>query len=155
MTTPKENTKAPNFSGKDQYGNLVTLDQFIGNVVILFFYPQNCLSTCLGGCALRDNFSEWADKGYKIIGVCNKNFEAHKNFIKQHDFPCILIADTNKRIAHKYGVWRIDEESESLMHATFVISPGGFIKRIITDATKDEHSQQIDLLKKINFEYLS
>ena len=155
MIKLKEGDKAPNFTGSDQDGNSITLEQFMGNGIILFFYLQDCFSGCAAGCALRNNFSNWADKGFKIIGVCNNNFEEQRNFILQNSLPFTLVADPDKRIAHKYGGWGIDEKLESLLHAAFKISRGGYIEKILTDVSYNKNLNQIEFLKRLNLEYLN
>lgn len=139
MVKLKQCDKAPNFSGSDQHGNSLTLEDFSGSAVILFFYPQDCISDCSGGCALRNNFGIWAYYGYNVICVCNNNFEEHRKFIQQRNLPFTLIADPSKRIANKYGVWDMDEQTGSLLHAAFVISRDGFIEKIITDGNKNKY----------------
>jgi len=153
--TLTEGAKAPGFSGIDQNGNLVSLDQFRRNTVILFFFPQDCFTACSGGCDLNDNFRNWINKGFKIITVCNNNYEEHRNYILQHSLPFVLIDDFEKRISSKYGIWDAAENRESLLHATFIISPDGIIEKIIINVSKDELSMQINFLKKLNLEYLN
>jgi peroxiredoxin Q/BCP len=155
MTTLKEGSKAPNFSASDQDGNKVTLDQYLGYNIILFFYPRDCFSSCTGGCALRDNFSAWVDKGFKIIAICNNNFEEHRNFILKHSLPYILVADADKKIADKYGAWSVSEKTGKLIHATFVISESCIIEKIITDVDKDEYLRQVELHKKLRLVHLN
>src|ERR1035437_6003400 len=101
MITLKEQDKAPNFSASDQHGNSLMLEDYSGSAVILFFYPQSCISACSGGCALRNNFSKWINNGYNVIGISNNYFEEHRNFILGHDLPLTQVADPDKRIASK------------------------------------------------------
>jgi len=145
MKKIKRGDRAPNFAGIDQYGNLVTLEQFEGNVAIVFFYPNDCFSGCTAGeCALRDNFKTWGEKGYKIIGVCRNNFGLHKEYIHKHSIPITLIEDRNDQIVVKYEIWGSTEGSNLVHHTTFVISEYGYIGQIITNANKYEHANQIE-----------
>jgi peroxiredoxin Q/BCP len=157
MISLVEGDKAPHFSGIDQDGNTITLEQFKGKPILLFFYPQDGSSGCTAEvCNLRDHYTSWVEKGFKLVGVSIDSPESHQNFIHQHSLPFPLIADTDKKIVLKYGVWRITEKNniktERTMRTTFIISPGGFIEKIITDVNTSDHSKQIELMLALQSE---
>lgn len=149
MICLKEGDRAPHFAGIDQDGNTVILEHFIGNMIILFFYPKDGTTGCTAEvCNLRDNYKTWRDKGFKIMGISTDNSESHRNFIKEYCLPFTLIADTDKRIVKKYGVREIIDKNgvktEHTLRTTFVISKGGFIEKIIADVDTHNHSRQIE-----------
>ncbi len=145
MNILKRGDVAPGFAGIDQDGNMVTLDQYQGYVTILFFYPHDCFSGCTNGnCYLRNNFKQWSDKGFKIIGICVNNYESVKNYISKHSLPITLIEDKNKLITEKYRIRDLGEEKESTPHLTFVISQMGYIGQIIITDEKVEHQKQME-----------
>jgi thioredoxin-dependent peroxiredoxin len=131
--------KAPDFTGRDQNGNAVTLNEFIGNTTIIFFYPEACFAGCgSGSCSLRDNIETWKEKGYKIICVCTNNFDLHRNFVKRYKLQFTVIEDADKQIALKYGVRDVTEANDPTFHATFMISREGIIKKIIHEVNRNE-----------------
>lgn len=153
MIKLKEGNKAPGFTGIDQDGNIITLDQFKGNLVILFFYSGDGVSGSITeACDLRDNYPYWTESGFKIIGVSVDSPESHRNFIRKYAIPFPLIADTDRKIIDKYGVWGINrqdaDQKEGVMYTTFIISRGGFIEKVITDVNVSAHSKQIEHLLK-------
>ena len=158
MITLKEGDKAPNFKGTDQDGNSITLEQFKGNLIILYFYPEDGSEGCTAeACNLRDNYSTWTEKDFQIIGVSPDTPESHRNFIKQNALPFPLVADTDKKIINKYGVWGTTEmggiKRERTLRTTFVISKGGFVEKVITDVNTHEHSRQLEFLLRPKPEY--
>ena len=114
--------KAPDFTGNDQDGNPVTLADFKGKKVVLYFYPKDNTPGCTAqACNLRDNYQELQNKGYVILGVSIDNEKSHQKFIQKQNLPFILIADTDKRINELYGVWK----EKSMYGRTYMgIMPG-------------------------------
>src|SRR5689334_19926747 len=106
MITLKEGDKAPAIKAKDQEGNIITLKQFIGKKVILYFYPEDDTPVCtVEACNFRDNYALLKKKGYVIIGVSPNSVESHQKFIKKFKLPFTLIADEDKKVINDYGVW--------------------------------------------------
>ena len=106
MNKLNEGDQAPDFTGIDQNGQTVSLSQFKGNKVILYFYPKDDTPGCTAeACNLRDNYSILLGKGFKIIGVSVDSIESHQKFIQKYALPFPLIADTGKVIVNAYGVW--------------------------------------------------
>ena len=97
---------APAFSGIDQDGNPITLDQFKGKKIVLYFYPKANTPGCTAeACNLNDNFEKFQALGYQIIGVSADPVKAQKNFAEKYQLKFPLIADTNKEIIKAYGAW--------------------------------------------------
>lgn len=106
MTHLTEGLKAPAFSGKDQNGNKISLADFKGKKVVLYFYPEDNTPTCtVQACNLRDNNSLLKENGFTILGVSPDDEKKHKKFEQKFDLPFTLIADPDHKIIDKYNVW--------------------------------------------------
>src|SRR5579872_5741643 len=106
MITLKEGDKAPAFHGKDQNGNNVSLTDFKGQKVVLYFYPEDDTPTCtVQACNLRDNHALLKREGFVVIGVSPDDEKSHKKFEAKFGLPFLLVADPGHVIIDKYGVW--------------------------------------------------
>ncbi|MCW3072107.1 MAG: Peroxiredoxin [Bacteroidetes bacterium] len=148
ITSLQKGDKAPDFKGIDQDGKLVSLKDFKGKKLILYFYPQDNTPTCTNeACNLRDNFSELKKKGFAIIGVSPDNEKKHKKFIDKFSLPFPLIADTNMEVIKAYDVWGTKKFMgriyDGLVRTTFVISEKGIIEQVITKVDSKNHTEQI------------
>jgi len=140
--------KAPEFKGVDQNGNAISMDDFKGNNLILYFYPKDNTPGCTAeSCDLRDNYEMWLSKGYKVVGVSPDSQQSHLKFIAKFDLPFPLISDTEKVIIKAYGAWGLKKmygkEYEGLIRTTFVINENGVIEYIFSKVKTKEHSKQI------------
>lgn len=149
----KTGDKAPDFKSTDQNGNTVTLKDFRGQKVILYFYPRDLTPTCtVEACNLRDNQNVLKKKGFVILGVSTDSEESHQKFAAKHQLPFTLIADTDKSIVNKYGVWKkkklYGREYMGIQRTTFVLDEQGKIERIFDKVKSKEHTAQI--LKSYN-----
>lgn len=145
--------KAPNFSGKDQNGEDISLVNYKGYRVILYFYPKDNTPGCTAeACNLRDNYLMLSKQGFKIIGVSADNEKSHKNFIEKYNLPFPLIVDTDKKIIKDFDVWGakkfMGKSFEGIIRTTFIISDIGIIEEIVTKVETKNHTEQI--LKAIN-----
>lgn len=148
MTLLKEGDKAPFFSGKNQNGDTITLDQFKGKKLILYFYPKDNTPGCTAeSCNLRDNYEDLLGKGYEVVGVSPDSEKSHQNFISKHELPFQLIADTEKEILTTYGAWGLKKmygkEYEGVLRTTYVISEDGTILKVFNKVKTKEHVDQI------------
>src|SRR5689334_24684815 len=101
-----EGSPAPDFTGTDQDGKEFTLSDFKGKKLVLFFYPEDDTPTCtIEACNLRDNYSLLKKEGIVVLGVSPDDEKKHKKFEQKFDLPFTLIADSDKKIIDKYGVW--------------------------------------------------
>lgn len=145
---PCKGQLAPDFKSLDQDGNEITLSQFKGRKVALFFYPKDDTPGCTAqACNLRDNYQALQQAGYVILGVSSDDVASHKNFQQKYTLPFPLVADTDKSINQNYGVW-VEKEKEGLKYfgtarTTFVIDEQGYIEKIIDAVLTDNHTQQI------------
>jgi len=151
----KKGDIAPDFKGVDQHGNTVSLKDFKGNKLILYFYPKDNTPGCTAeACNLRDNYDLWLSKGYKVVGVSPDSLASHQKFAEKHQLPFPLIADEEKKIIKVYGAWGpkklYGREYEGLLRTTFIIDENGRIEEIFTKVKTKDHTNQI--LKTINEE---
>jgi peroxiredoxin Q/BCP len=148
MTYPKEGEEAPAFSVKDQDGNAISLRDYRGNKVVLFFYPKASTPGCTSeSCNLRDNYKALLEKGFKIIGVSADSTKRQQNFRTKNQLPFPLIPDTGKEIINAYGVWgtkkMYGKEYEGIHRMTFLIDEKGKVAHVFTKVKTKEHAQQI------------
>ena len=139
---------APDFEGKNQNNESVKLSSFIGEKVVLYFYPRDNTPGCTAqACNLKDNFNELSRKGYKIIGVSSDSIKSHKKFEEKYSLPFDLISDEDKAIHISYGTW-IEKSMYGRKYMgtarwTFIIDENGIINNIIEKVKTKEHTNQI------------
>lgn len=144
----KSGDKAPEFSSVDQNGNQISLSNYKGKKVILYFYPKDNTSGCTAeACSLRDGYEQLGNLGFEVIGVSPDNEKSHLNFIKKFDLPFKLVADTNQAVANSYGVWgekkMYGRSYMGILRATFVIDEKGVINHVISKVNTSDHLNQI------------
>ena len=143
-----EGDKAPAFTSKDQNGKPVALSDFKGKKVVLYFYPEDDTPTCtIEACNLRDNYSLLKKEGMVVLGVSPDDEKKHKKFEQKFDLPFTLIADSDKKIIDKYGVWGeknlYGRKYMGLHRTTFLIDEKGIIKKIFRKPRSKMHSEEI------------
>lgn len=148
MSEIKINEKAPNFKGTTQTEKIVSLANFKGKKLVLYFYPKDNTSGCTAeACNLAENYEIMKKKGYEVIGVSPDSVESHQKFTKKHNLPFPLIADTNKDILNAYGVWgekkMYGKTYMGVKRTTFIINESGNIERIIDKVKTKDHTNQI------------
>jgi peroxiredoxin Q/BCP len=148
MTQLKEGAVAPVFSGKDQDGKTVGLEDFKGKKVILYFYPKDDTPGCTAeACNLRDNYESLLSRGFAIIGVSPDNEKSHTKFRSKYDLPFSLIADPEARIIKAYGAWgekkMYGKSYMGVLRTTYVIDEKGKILKTITKVDTGDHTRQI------------
>ncbi|HVW13965.1 MAG TPA: thioredoxin-dependent thiol peroxidase [Mucilaginibacter sp.] len=154
MAKLKEGDKAPGFTAKDQEGNDISLSDFKGKNVVLYFYPQDDTPTCTKeACNFRDNYQPLLTKGISVVGVSFDTEKSHKKFIKKYNLPFSLISDPDKKIIEAYGVWGektlFGRNYMGTLRTTFIINGDGIIKHIIGKVDSGNASQQVlELLNK-------
>ena len=152
MATVKQGDIAPAFSVNDQNGNQVSLSDFLGKTVILFFYPKDATPGCTAeACDFRDNYQMLQDKGLVLLGVSTDDEKSHAKFIGKFQLPFTLLADTDKKLVEAYGVW-VEKSMYGKIYMgtarkTFIINTEGKIAHIIEKVETSRASQQVlDLL---------
>ena len=148
MTHLTEGEKAPDFTAKDQNGKTVSLKDFKGKKVVLYFYPEDDTPTCtVEACNLRDNYTLLEKRGLVILGVSPDDEKKHKKFEEKYELPFTLIADPGKKIVDKYGVWGeknlYGRKDMGLHRTTFLIDEKGIIQKIFRKPKSKIHSEEI------------
>lgn len=141
-------TVAPAFTVKDQDGNDVSLSDFSGKKVILYFYPKDNTPGCTKeACNLRDNHSMLQEKGFVVLGVSTDSEKSHQKFITKFDLPFALLADTEKDIHGKYHAWgekkMYGRTYEGTYRVTYIIDEEGKIEHVIPKVKTGEHTSQV------------
>jgi peroxiredoxin Q/BCP len=153
MSELKEGQKAPDFTSKDQNGNTVSLSQFAGQKVVLYFYPKDDTPGCTAeACDFRDNYQGLTAQGIVVLGVSVDDEKSHKKFVTKHNLPFTLLADTNQEIVTAYGVWgeknMYGKTYMGTIRTTFIIDEQGIISHIIKKVdTQNSTAQVLELLK--------
>ncbi len=143
-----EGEKAPAFKGTDQNGAAVSLADFKGKKVVLFFYPEDDTPTCtIQACNLRDNYAVLKKEGFVVLGVSPDDEKKHKKFEAKFGLPFTLIADPKHAIIDKYGVWGEKQlygrNYMGLHRTTFLIDEKGVIRKIFLRPKNKQHSEEI------------
>ncbi len=144
----KSGDKAPEFASVDQNGKQISLSDYKGKRLILYFYPKDNTSGCTAeACSLRDGYEQLDNLGYEVVGVSPDSEKSHQNFIKKFDLPFRLIADTNQQVANTYGVWgekkMYGKSYMGILRTTFIIDEKGVISHVISKVNTGEHVKQI------------
>ena len=148
MTTLKIGDKAPDFTSKDQDGTIISLNDYKGKKLVLFFYPKASTPGCtVEACNLRDNYERFTSLGYDILGVSADSQRRQTNFRNKFEFQYPLLADEEKEVINAYGVWGpkkfMGREFDGIHRTTFVIDENGIIEDIILKVKTKEHTAQI------------
>ncbi len=144
----KEGDKAPPFSVLTDTGGKVSLADYTGKNVILYFYPKDDTPGCTKeACGFRDDFAAFKKKGAVILGVSTDPVKAHKKFVEKFKLPFTLLADEGKEIVNAYGVWGektfMGRKYQGTHRVTFLIGPDGKIKKIWPTVKPEEHPQEV------------
>ena len=148
MPKLKEGDLAPAISARDQDGKPVTLEEYRGRKLVLYFYPKDNTPGCTAeACDLRDNYSRFQEQGYEILGVSADSEKSHRGFIEKHQLPFRLISDPEHKVLEDYGAWgekkMYGKSYMGILRKTFVIDQNGYVERIIEKVNTKEHSEQI------------
>lgn len=140
--------KAPEFKVKDQDGNWVSLKDFRGKKVVLYFYPKDNTPGCTAeSCNLRDNYKDLKKKGYEVLGISSDSEKSHQKFIEKYGLPFTLLADTEKEVHNQYGTWveksMYGRKYMGTARVTFIIDEKGKIEKIIDKVKTKDHTTQI------------
>lgn len=143
-----EGNRAPFFKAKNQQGKEVSLDDFKGKKLVLYFYPKDDTPTCTKeACNLRDNYQWLLKQGYAVVGISADTEQKHDKFVKKYNLPFDLLADTDKKIINAYGVWGpklfMGRISDSIHRISFIINEAGIIERVIRKVESANHAEQI------------
>jgi peroxiredoxin Q/BCP len=140
--------KAPSFSAKNQKNEVVSLKDYTGKKLVLFFYPKDSTPGCTAeACDLRDNYARFIKAGYALLGVSPDSVKRHINFINKYHLPFDLLSDEDHAVSLAYGVWK--EKSMfgikymGIVRTTFVINEKGVVEDIIEKVDTKDHTAQL------------
>ncbi len=147
VTSLKVGDTAPYFMGSDQHGNLLSLNDFHGKTLILYFYPKDDTDGCTAeSCSLRDEYAYISAQNHVVVGVSADDVESHKHFAEKFNLPFSLIADTNMDMIKAYDVWGqkrlFDKIYDGIVRTTFIIKDNK-IARVITSVNNKNHGKQV------------
>jgi thioredoxin-dependent peroxiredoxin len=140
--------RAPAIRAKDENSEWITLEEFRGKKVVLYFYPKDDTPGCTAeACDLRDHYAKFLDQGFEVIGVSADNEKSHTRFKNKYKLPFRLISDTDKKVLEDYGAWgekqMYGKSYMGIIRKTFIINEEGYIEKIIEKVKTKEHSKQI------------
>ena len=148
MKTLQAGDKAANFKVNDQDGNSISSADFKGKKWIVFFYPKADTPGCTAeACNLRDNYKEFENQGFELLGVSADNEKRQKKFKEKYNLPFPLLADENKEVINAFGVWGpkkfMGREFDGIHRKTFIIDEKGIIEQVIDKVKTKDHAAQI------------
>ena len=142
--------KAPEVLGINEKGEEILLSHYKGKKLVLYFYPKDNTSGCTAeACSLRDHYTELKAKGMEVIGVSIDSAASHQKFIDKHELPFTLIADTDKQLVEKMGVWgeksMYGRKYMGTYRTTFLINEEGIIEKVFLpkEIKTKTHAEQI------------
>ena len=143
-----EGDQAPAFTAETSGGGKISLADFKGQNVILYFYPKDDTPGCTKeACVFRDGFADFKKRGAVILGVSTDAVKAHDKFVKKFDLPFTLLADVDKKIVLAYGVWGektfMGRKYQGTHRVTFLIGPDGRIKKVWPKVKPDDHIPEV------------
>lgn len=140
--------KAPDFALNDKDGNKVSLSDFLGKKVVLYFYPKDNTPGCTRqACAFAGAYKEFKEKGVEVIGISRDSVASHVKFAEKHNLPFILLSDPELEAIKAYGVWQekklYGKLSFGVVRTTFIIDEAGNIEKVMKKVKPDTNAAQI------------
>ncbi|PJE77213.1 thioredoxin-dependent thiol peroxidase [Candidatus Uhrbacteria bacterium CG10_big_fil_rev_8_21_14_0_10_48_16] len=140
--------KAPAFSLPDQDGNVHTLSDYLGKWILLYFYPKDDTPGCTKeACMIRDHWPKFKKLGIQVFGVSVDPVKRHAKFVEKYDLPFTLLADEEKKIVQKYGVWGekkfMGRTYLGTSRVSYLIDPEGTIAKVYEDVKPAEHAEEV------------
>ena len=144
----KKGDTAPGFTLPDKDGKMVSLADFSGNKVVLYFYPKDNTPGCTRqACAFAENFTEFARLGITVIGISKDSVESHRKFAEKYQLPFILLADPELQAIRSYGVWQekklYGKVSMGVVRSTYLINEQGMIEKVMPKVKPDNNAAEI------------
>lgn len=148
MALLNEGDKAPDFSGINQHGKKISLSDYKGKKVILYFYPKDNTPGCTSeSCNLNDNYQMWLSKGFEVIGVSPDSEASHKKFADKYNLSFNILADTEKEILQAYGAWgekkMYGKIYMGVLRTTYILNEEGIIEKVFEKVKTKDHTNQI------------
>lgn len=143
-----EGTKAPIFTLSDQDGSNVSLSDFRGQKVVLYFYPKDNTPGCTKeACSIRDNMPDFSRLNVKILGVSRDSGESHRKFIEKQNLNFTLLSDPEHKVMEEYGAWGektlYGKKSMGVIRSTFVINEDGVIEKVYKKVNTATHGEDL------------
>ena len=140
--------RAPNFTLKDKSGNEISLSDFIGKRVVLYFYPKDNTPGCTRqACAFAGAYEEFKNRGVEIIGISRDSIASHVKFAEKYNLPFVLLSDPELEAIQAYGVWQekkmYGKVSFGVVRTTFIIDENGIIEKIMPKVKPDTNAEEI------------
>ena len=144
----KINSKAPAFSLPDQKGKIHKLSDYLGQYVLIYFYPKDDTPGCTKeACMIRDVFPDFKKTKSKVLGISVDSVESHKKFAEKYKLPFTLLSDENKKVVEKYGVWQeksmFGKKYMGTMRTSFLVDPNGKIVKIYEKVKPEIHAEEV------------
>ncbi len=152
----QDHIKAPDFALEDENGAVQRLSDYLGKVVVLYFYPKDDTPGCTTeACGFRDNYSAYDEAGAVILGVSPDSSKSHGKFVDKFQLPFTLLADVDHSVCEAYGVWGrkkfMGREYDGVFRTTFLIGKDGMIKKVFENVKPDGHSVVVlDAIREIS-----
>ncbi len=139
---------APNFTLCDKDGGAVSLADFTGRRVVLYFYPKDNTPGCTRqACAFAGAYSRFSELGVEVVGISRDSAASHRKFAEKYSLPFIILSDPEREAIEKYGVWQekklYGKPSMGVVRTTFIISPEGKIEAIMPKVKPDTNAAEI------------
>lgn len=145
---PEAGSRAPQFTLPDKDGNPVSLSDFLGRKVVLYFYPKDNTPGCTRqACAFAAAFDAFREKNVAVIGVSKDSTASHQKFADKYDLPFILLSDPERQAIEAYGVWQekklYGKTSMGVVRTTFIIDEQGIIEKVMPKVKPDTNAADI------------
>ena len=140
--------RAPNFTLKDKNGNDVSLSDFIGKRIVLYFYPKDNTPGCTRqACAFAGTYEQFQKRGVEVIGISRDDIASHVKFAEKYNLPFVLLSDPDLEAIQAYGVWQekklYGKVSFGVVRTTFIIDENGIIEKVMPKVKPDTNAQEI------------
>jgi len=140
--------KAPDFTLMDKHGNSVSLSDFLGKKVVLYFYPKDSTPGCTRqACAFAQNHSNFEDKNVVIIGISKDSVASHLKFAEKYELPFVLLSDPELQAIQDYGVWQekklYGKVSMGVVRSTYLVNEQGIIEKVMPKVKPDTNAAEI------------
>lgn len=140
--------RAPNFTLKDKNGNEISLSDFIGKRVVLYFYPKDNTPGCTRqACAFAGAYEEFKNRGVEVIGISRDSIASHVKFAEKYNLPFVLLSDPELEAIQAYGVWQekkmYGKVSFGVVRTTFIVDENGIIEKIMPKVKPDTNAEEI------------
>ena len=144
----QEKTKAPDFTLPDKDGNMVSLSDFLGKKVVLYFYPRDNTPGCTRqACAFAASYERFKEKDVVVIGISKDSTASHQKFADKHNLPFILLSDVETNVIQSYDVWKekklYGKVSMGVVRSTYIIDENGNIEKVYPKVKPDTNAGEI------------